>query len=60
MMKLGLSISRVCEVACAFFGREELQSLADCEANSFDGSGGSFSQEVFELGKDLFDGVEVG
>jgi len=34
--------------------------LPDCEANSLDGSGGSFSEEVFELGKDLFDGVQVG
>jgi hypothetical protein len=37
-----------------------LQSLADCEANGFDRSGGSFSEQVFELGKDLFDGVQVG
>ena len=29
-------------------------------ANSLDGSGGSFSQEVLELGKDLLDGVQVG
>jgi hypothetical protein len=35
-----------CQVACAFFGREELENLADVEANSFDGLGGSLSEEV--------------
>jgi hypothetical protein len=34
-----------------------VQNLADREANSFDGSGSGFSEEVLELGKDLFDGV---
>jgi hypothetical protein len=59
-MKLGSSISGVCQVACAFFGRKELESFADGEANSFDGSGGSFSEEMFELGEALFDRVQVG
>jgi hypothetical protein len=36
------------------------RGLADCEANSFDGSGDSFSEEVFELGEDLFDRVQIG
>jgi hypothetical protein len=37
-----------------------LESLADSEANGFDRSGSRFSEQVFELGKDLFDGVQVG
>src|SRR5437763_258057 len=59
-MKLGCSISLVCQLACAFFGLEELENFADGKANSFDRSGGKFSQEVFELGEDLLDGVQVG
>jgi hypothetical protein len=58
-MKLGSSISRVYQVACAFFGREELENLADGEANSFDRSGGSFSQEAFQFSEDLLDRVQV-
>src|ERR1700748_3190564 len=58
-MKLGSSVSRVCQIACAFFGREELENLADGEAYGFDGSGGGFSQEVLEFGEDLLDGVQV-
>src|SRR2546430_14421807 len=51
---------RLLQVACAFFGLEELENFADGEANSFDRSGGKFSQEVLELGEDLLDGVQVG
>jgi hypothetical protein len=40
--------------------REKLQGLGDCAANGFDGSGGSFSEKMFELGEDLFDRVQVG
>jgi len=51
-MKLGSSISCVYQVACAFFGREEPDNVADGEANSIDGSGGGFSEEVLEFGED--------
>jgi len=37
---------------CAFFGREAQEELADGEANGFDRSGGSFSEEVLELGEE--------
>jgi hypothetical protein len=39
---------------------EELENVADGEANSFDRSGSSFSQEVLEFGEYLLDRVEVG
>jgi hypothetical protein len=56
-MKLSSSISRVCQIVCTFSRREKLQSLADCEANGLDGSGGGFSEQVFDLGEDLFDRI---
>jgi len=31
-----------------------------CRANGLDGSGGRFAEQVLELGKDLFDRVQVG
>jgi hypothetical protein len=59
VIKLGSSKFRVCQEACAFFGAEELENFADGEANRFNGSGGGFSEEVLELGKDLLDRVQV-
>jgi hypothetical protein len=34
--------------------------VTDCEADSFDGSSGGLSEQMFELGKDLLDRVQVG
>ena len=34
--------------------------MADCGADRIDGSRGGFSDEVLELGKDLFDRVQIG
>ncbi|MGY4473638.1 hypothetical protein ACVILL_001052 [Bradyrhizobium sp. USDA 3364] len=34
--------------------------MADCGADRVDGSRGSFAEQVLELGKDLFDRVQVG
>jgi len=34
--------------------------MADCGADCVDGSRGSFAEQVLELGKDLFDRVQVG
>jgi hypothetical protein len=33
--------------------------LADCGADTLDGSCGGLTQQVLELGEDLFDGVQV-
>src|SRR6266536_1105047 len=58
-MILSSRISGVFEVIGAFLWREGLEQLADCRAEGFNGARGAFSQQVFELGKDLFDGVQV-
>lgn len=58
-MTLG-SIARICEIVGAFFWGEGLESFADGGADRFDGSSGSLSEQMLELGKDLFDGVQVG
>jgi len=34
--------------------------MADCGADRLDGSRGSFAEQVLELGKDLFDRVQIG
>jgi hypothetical protein len=34
--------------------------VADCGADRVDASRGSFAEQVLELGKDLFDRVQVG
>lgn len=34
--------------------------MADCGADRIDGSGGSFAEQMLELGKYLFDRVQVG
>jgi hypothetical protein len=35
------------------------QNFTDGGADGMDGSGGGFSEQVFELGKDLFDRLQV-
>jgi hypothetical protein len=49
----------VCEVVCAFVGTDSGECFGDCRDESFDGSGGSLSQQGFEFGKELFDGIPV-
>ena len=39
---------------------EEVEELADLSPGGFDVTRLSFSDEMFELGEDLFDGIEVG
>jgi hypothetical protein len=41
-------------------GHRRVKNFADDGANGFDGSRGGLSQEVLELGEDLFDRVQVG
>jgi len=48
------------EIVGAFFGREGVEELTDGGADRIDGSGGSLSEQMLELGKDLFDRVQVG
>src|SRR6266699_1924385 len=58
-MILSPRVSCVFEVIGAFLWREGLEQLADCRAEGLNGARRAFSQQVFELGKDLFDGVQV-
>ncbi len=58
-MILSPRVSGVFEVIGAFLWREGLEQLADCRAEGLNGARGAFSQQVFELGKDLFDGVQI-
>jgi len=59
VMALGL-IAQIFEIVGAFLGCEGIKKLADCCANRVDGSRGSLSEQVLELGKELFDRVQVG
>src|SRR5216684_938670 len=54
-MILSPRVSGVFEVIGAFLWREGLEQLADCRAEGLNGARGAFSQQVFQLGKDLFD-----
>src|SRR5882757_8820686 len=54
------SIARVFEIVRAFFGCEGIKELADGGADRIDGSCGCLSEQVLELGEDLFDRVQVG
>src|ERR1700694_5089963 len=58
-MILSPRVSGVFEIIGAFLWPEGLEQLADCGAEGFNGARGAFSQQVFELGKDLFDRVQV-
>ena len=58
-MILGL-ITSIAEVVGAFLGGEGTEEFADRDAYGFDSSRGGFSQQMFELGEDLFDRVQVG
>jgi hypothetical protein len=58
-MALGL-ISRISEIVGALVGREGIECVADCGADRLDGSCGSFAEQMFELGTELFDWVQVG
>ena len=58
-MILSPRVSGVFEVIGAFLWREGLEQLADCRAEGLNGARGAFSQQVFQLGKDLFDGVQI-
>src|SRR5260370_27393530 len=57
-MILSPRVSGVFEVIGAFLWREGLEQLADCRAEGLNGARGAFSQQVFEPGKGLFDGVQ--
>ena len=55
-----LGISGVFEVVGAFLRLEGCEKLADCRAEGLWGASGGLSQEVLELGEDLFDRVQIG
>ena len=59
-MHLGWRISGVLEIVGAFLGSKCAEDLTDGLADGLDGSRSCFSQQVLELGEDLFDGVQVG
>jgi hypothetical protein len=48
------------EAALERVWRESAEEFADRGADGFGGSCRGVSQQVFELGKDLFDGVQIG
>ena len=54
------TVAGVDEVVGALGGREEVEELADFSPGGFDVTGLGLSDEMFELGEDLFDGIEVG
>ncbi len=58
-MRLGSSVSRVGEISGAFGWREFIEQLADAFPSGFGRALCGFAQEVFELGEDLFDRVQV-
>jgi len=55
-----MALGSIFEVVGAFIGCEGVECLAYCGADRIDGSRGSLSEQVLELGKDLFDRVQVG
>jgi hypothetical protein len=57
---LGLRVSCVLEVCGAFGGRVLGEDFAAGVGDGFVTSGPGLSQQSFELGEDLLDGVEVG
>ena len=59
-MNLGWRVSCVFEVVGAFLRGEGRQRLADGGADVVVGARLGLAQEVFELGEDLLDRVEVG
>ena len=59
-MNLVSVISGFYEEVSTFLRGNGIEDLADGVANGVDGSFGSLAQQVFELGEELFDGVEVG
>ncbi len=52
-------ISCIDEVVCAFGRREFIESVSDCPPEVIDGPGADLAENGFELGEDLFDGIEV-
>jgi len=50
----------VCEIILAFLRTNGCESLGDRRDEGVDCSGRQLSQERFELGEELFDGIEVG
>ena len=59
-MTLSPVVSGLGEVVSALLRRDGRGDLADGVADGVDGSLAGFAQQVFELGEELFDGVEVG
>ena len=58
--RLDGTVSGVNEVVGALGWREEVEELADLSPGGFDVTGLGLSDEMFELGEHLFDGIEVG
>ena len=48
------------EICGAFFGWKFVEGLGDFAPEAGHGASGGLAQECLELGKDLFDGIEVG
>ena len=59
-MILVLVIACFSEVVATFLRGERIEDLPDGVADGLDGSLGLLAQEMFELGEELFDRVEVG
>jgi hypothetical protein len=54
------TIAGVSEIVSALGGTEEVEELADLSPGGFEVARLSLSEEMFELGEELFDGIEVG
>ena len=48
------------EVVSAFGWREFIEGVSNCPPEVIDGSGADLAENGFELGEDLFDGIEIG
>ena len=59
-MNLGGTVSCVFEIGLAFVWQETIEHGTDAFPSRLDCPLGGLPQEVFELGKDLFDRVEIG
>ena len=55
-----MAIAFIDEIVGAFLGGEGGEGEGYCCDERVQGSGGSLSQQSFELGEELFDGIEVG
>lgn len=55
-----VEIPLICEVVCALAWSDSGEGVGDCGDQGIDGSRSSLAEQSFDLGKELFDRVEIG